>query len=376
MSRSLTIALLAMASTVATYALARQGAADQDKLEGVWRTLTIEVDGRYLPDEEAEKLKLAVAKDRMLFGGHGKGRLTRFKLDAMASPKTIDLTGVEDEQTALGIYELNGERLKISLAQPGGKKRPTQFATEEIRNVVFTFEHVKLAAGDKSAADLIKEHEGAAPTEAMKASARNLQLLALAIHNYHDQHGNFPQPAIYGMDGKPLLSWRVALLPYLEQEPLYKEFRLDEPWDSKHNKALVERMPSVFAPVRGKTKEPFSTYYCVFTSTADANPGAMFVADPKITLGFASVTDGTSNTMMIVEAAEAVAWTNPGDLVYDPQKPLPKLGGLFTAGFHCCMGDGSTRFFKKDLYQDEPILRALITRNGGEVVDDSKYSER
>ena len=63
------------------------------------------------------------------------------------------------------------------------------------------------------------------------------------MHNYREAHGRFPAPAIQGKDGKPLLSWRVAILPYLEEDGLYQSFKLDEPWDSPHNKPLLERMP-------------------------------------------------------------------------------------------------------------------------------------
>src|SRR5207253_5726964 len=76
----------------------------------------------------------------------------------------------------------------------------------------------------------------------------NLKQIAIAFHNYASAHrDHFPAAAIYSKDGKPLLSWRVALLPYLEQDNLYKQFKLDEPWDSEHNKKLIARMPKVFA---------------------------------------------------------------------------------------------------------------------------------
>src|SRR5205807_1793185 len=116
------------------------------------------------------------------------------------------------------------------------------------------------------------------------------------------------------------LSWRVALLPYLEQNPLYKAFKLDEPWDSAHNKTLLAQMPELFAPVAGKTKEPLSTYYQVFTG-----PGTVFDGPKGLRL-VADIPDGTSNTILIVEAGEAVAWTRPEDVPYSPKKDLPKLG--------------------------------------------------
>src|SRR5207245_10819748 len=79
-------------------------------------------------------------------------------------------------------------------------------------------------------------------------SRNKLKQLALAFHNYHNTTRHFPQPATLDKDGKPLLSWRVELLPVMEQAKLYSEFKHDEPWDSEHNKKLLEKMPSVFAP--------------------------------------------------------------------------------------------------------------------------------
>src|SRR5947209_11024222 len=148
--------------------------------------------------------------------------------------------------------------------------------------------------GDRAASD---QDDGAvALAKERNRSANNLKQIVLALHNYHDNFGMFP-PAAYvdrshpknqalprldldaeqlakakgevQVDGKsvklPLLSWRVAILPYIEEQALYQQFHLDEPWDSAHNKTLLAKMPKLYAPVRGKTKEPGMTYYQVFT---------------------------------------------------------------------------------------------------------------
>ena len=107
----------------------------------------------------------------------------------------------------------------------------------------------------------------------------NLKRIGLALHNYQSAEGHFPAAAITGKDGKPLLSWRVAILPYLEDydgrgcEDLYKAFRLDEPWDSPHNKPLLARMPAVFAAPGKGDRQPFSTVYRGFVSVHE--PGEM-----------------------------------------------------------------------------------------------------
>jgi hypothetical protein len=221
---------------------------------------------------------------------------------------------------------------------------------------VLTVSGIALRAEDEKKAD------DADLATARQASANNLKQLALAVIQYCDQNkGTVPPPAVLDKDGKPLYSWRVLVLPFLNEEKLYKEFHLDEPWDSEHNKTLLEKMPKVFAPVRGKTKEPHATYY-----QAIVGPGAGFEERQRPRFP-ASFTDGTSNTIMLAEAAEAVPWTKPAELDYDPKKPLPKFGTLFPDGFHVALWDGSAHLFKKDF--DEQQMRFVITRSGGEVAD-------
>jgi hypothetical protein len=190
-------------------------------------------------------------------------------------------------------------------------------------------------------------------------SQNNLKQIALASINYADTYMHLPAQAIFGKDGKPLLSWRVSILPYIEQDALFKEFHLDEPWDSEHNKRLLARIPPVFA-MPGSRKGSTDTYYLSFVG-----PGAYF--EGKKGLRFpAEFTDGTSNTIMVVEAAQGVPWTKPEDLPFDPNKPLPKLGGHFPGGFNAALCDGSVRFLRDTISQE--TLKAAITRNGGEVL--------
>ena len=74
----------------------------------------------------------------------------------------------------------------------------------------------------------------------------DLKELALALRSYNDAYGHFPPAAVSDKSGKPLLSWRVLMLPWIQQGKLFKEFHLDEPWDSDHNKKLLEKMPPLF----------------------------------------------------------------------------------------------------------------------------------
>jgi hypothetical protein len=157
--------------------------------------------------------------------------------------------------------------------------------------------------------------------------------------------------------GKALLSWRVALLPFLGGEELYRQFRLNESWDSPHNRQLLKRMPPVYGPAGAK---PGSTHFQVFVG-----PNAGF--EKHRGLHFADIADGLSNTILIVNAGNAVPWTKPEDLTYDPDQPLPELGDESAEGIQAVGFDGAFHMLKRNI--EEPILRALITRNGGEVID-------
>jgi prepilin-type processing-associated H-X9-DG protein len=189
-------------------------------------------------------------------------------------------------------------------------------------------------------------------------SRNNLKLIGLALHYSHEANSHFPGN-ITDKDGKPLLSWRVAILPYVEEEQLYKQFKLDEPWDSEHNKKLIKQMPKLYLPVRGEVKEGH-TFYQSFTGK-----GAFLGGEKPSKL--ADITDGTSNTLMAVEAGEPVIWTKPEDISFDPKKELPKLGGLFGGGFNALLCDGSVRTLKKNV--DPKTLKALITIAGGEQIN-------
>jgi RNA polymerase sigma factor (sigma-70 family) len=262
---------------------------------------------------------------------------------------------------------------------------------------------------------------------------RQLASIGTALGHYHSNWGHLPPPANTDKFGKPLLSWRVALLPFLEQDNLYQQFKLDEPWDSPHNRKLIARMPRVFAAI-GKTPRPHMTYFqyivgpdAVFKSHRSkfpllggrpSGPGGMMGPmgggsgggpsmggprgasrpggggvmpgmggtgmsvpgmgapggflrrgeDDALPMIPQSFPDGTSNTLLVVEAGTPVVWTRPDDVPYDPKKPLPRLGGQFASVIHGLTADWVVHAMPRRL--DERTLRAAITPAGGEPSGD------
>ena len=194
-------------------------------------------------------------------------------------------------------------------------------------------------------------------------SSNNLKQLGLALHNYESAYRHLPATAILERGtGKPLLSWRVAILPFIEEAALYNEFHLDEPWDSEHNIKLLDRMPATFSHKAKKVKPGYTVY------VAPVNEETLLRKDELTT--FADITDGLSNTIMVVEASEeaAVPWTKPEDLDIDPANPLNKLASNATPGIlQALFGDGSVRVIS--LSVDVNVLNALFTRAGGEVTN-------
>ncbi len=347
---------------------------DRAKLQGTWQARSLMKGGKEMPEAEVKSIKMTFAADKVsIHKGDGVSKDGTYKLDATKKPREIDIT--IGDKTGLGIYQLEGNTLTLCLTEGEGA-RPSEFKSEPgTRQVLVVLKRAKAAkekGAEKGALNPAGPEQAQARAAdtcqvgaARAASANSLKIIGLAMHNYHDANRSFPAAAIHGKDGKPLLSWRVALLPYLEQNNLYRQFKLDEPWDSEHNKKLLAKIPQVYAPIAGNAKEPHSTYFRVFTG-----PGTLFEGDKGQRI--AAVTDGTSNTILAVEAGAAVPWTKPDELPFTPAGKLPKLGGLSQGGFNILMADGSVRFIRRDF--DAQTLRGAITRNGGEVVDLDKLS--
>ncbi|MEQ8838044.1 MAG: DUF1559 domain-containing protein, partial [Lacipirellulaceae bacterium] len=187
----------------------------------------------------------------------------------------------------------------------------------------------------------------------------NMRQIQLAILNYESAMGKLPNN-VYDDEGNAILSWRVVILPYLEAGWIHDNIRMDEPWDSDHNKQFLAQMPEVFKSPSGMAAEGKTRYLAL------AGEGTMRDGDEEI--GFRHVTDGTSNTLSFVHANKDVAvdWMKPDDLPFNPERPFKGLlneQGMFLGAFV----DGSVSRISNGIAKDAMV--AFATRAGGEVVD-------
>jgi hypothetical protein len=268
-------------------------------------------------------------------------------------------------QLALGLLSKEIEKSAKEGKDAKGNTELLRFAESTVKAVKVERKdavlHASLSVNPEPAiAALVESVQKIREAAARIQSSNNLKQLVLAMMIYHDTNAKFPAAAVFDKNGKPLLSWRVTILPYLEQEKLYKEFHLDEPWDSEHNKKLIDKMPRVYLAPDDGSKTHLTRYQ------AFVGKGAFF--EGTTGLRIADITDGLSNTIMVVEAPKGVPWTKPEDLAFDDGKLLPRVVDPMKNGFMAGLCDGSVRFFKKTM--KEGTLRLYIQRNDGLPIPD------
>lgn len=237
-------------------------------------------------------------------------------------------------------------------------------------------------------------HSGGPFTAAGEAASRarcanNLRSLGLTFQAYREGRGHLPVVAITDPQGKPLLSWRVTILPWIKVydrergeiadygfDRLYKMFRLDEPWDSPHNIALLEHMPTIYlCPSEGRSAREGLTNYRVVAGPSTIFEGLEGVESSKVDEGFitrdgqpsafGTASDGLGDTLMLFESSQAIPWTKPDDLTFGPNLPAPPLGSKHPGEFLIVLADGSVRGIKAATPPER--IRALITRNGADA---------
>jgi serine/threonine-protein kinase len=186
---------------------------------------------------------------------------------------------------------------------------------------------------------------------------RNMDRVAEAMKAYHAANGRFPPATVTDADGKPLYSWRVLLLPYLNQQDLYRRFHLNRAWDHPSNATLLRRIPKEYA-MPGDAKDTVSTPIQVLVG-----PGGLF--DNAEGRQLSQITDGAANTFLLIESGDIVPWSKPADVVFDPRKYVPHRG-LFPGAFHATTADFVTHSFADTI--PERVFLAHFTRAGGETI--------
>jgi uncharacterized protein (TIGR03067 family) len=336
---------------------------DQERIKGTWLLTAGERYGFQFDEDQLDREpEFTFTADRLEMKrkeiqGQKESRLQfTYKILPGEQPKVIALTfddGPAKGKAFRGIYAFEGENLKLCMDMFDGNEPKTFAGPKGTQFTLYELERKEKRERDDANGKLRE-------AKARQLTEKSLHDIGIAFHNYHNDYNRLPSATICDANGQPLLSWRVTVLPWVGQDNLWKFFKIDEPWDSEHNKKLIPMMPKIFAPRMSKTADPFTTYYRVFHGT-----GAAFEGTKGLHLA-RDFPDGISTTILVVEAGEAVPWTKPDELEYDPAKPLPKLGGQFKDGFYMVMADGSKHFVQSKF--DEKVFRCLITRNDGKDV--------
>jgi uncharacterized protein (TIGR03067 family) len=316
------------------------------KLDGAWVIESAIAGGKTDDKSKGEVMTFAAG----MVTGMGPTPVP-FTVTLTKDPHWIDVTiPIGKDKTAIlaGIFKL--DEGKLYLCVPGPKNltdRPKDFEGKDAFVAV-----LRRASKDDSKYSRIR-------------SVNNLKQIGLAIHNYHDQNKALPPAGTSGKDdatGKPLLSWRVAILPYIEEDALYREFDLDKPWDDPKNLKLIAKMPKLYMIPGVDAKEGMTHYRTLVGPGTVLEPRKMGKGGKLIGRQLFNLPDGSSNVIMVVEAKDPTIWTKPDDLPYDPKGPLPKFG-VVPAGFNAAFADGSVRFIPAGV--PEKILRPYLTGDNG-----------
>lgn len=281
-------------------------------------------------------------------------------VDTLSAAKTLAsnyLTRMQDTRTKTNVPMDPMERMLLTTAVSKGKELlgSMRFETNEPSSATFT---AQIEAGSEAGLAVILPAIAASRKAALRSqSANNLKQLLLALHNYHDTYKHFPPVIVRDATSGTERSWRVEILPYLEGgAELYNQYRQDEAWDSPANLKVLKQMPKVFS-FPGSVDSTDTPYQAIAS-----NDGGLTLTPAGMPPTFAVVTDGSSNTVFLVETKPMVPWTKPVDVTDADQV---REVAVHTGGFHAGFGDGSVRFIAESI--NPTLWHALTTRSGREV---------
>ncbi len=301
----------------------------------------------------------ALKAAKMFVAGAEVGKTTKAKAhivcsnraDAVAAQKAIE----QGLLMALQAMEMQKESLKRSgdeLAYDLGKQLIDATRVETVAN------EVQIEASIKIDFDAILPMLTSAYAASLRNhSANNLRQIAISFHNYHDAHKKLPASVMVHESGKKY-SWRIAILPYIGEKEMYDSYDFDQEWNSLHNREVTSRMPDFFrSDIDDKDSTNSSWFMLTGTEGISDGQGSM-------TLEELANADGTSATILAVEAKRNVHWAKPEDIQVNPGGRFPKLGGFHKGGFNAAMGDASVRFVNENA--DAKLLWGLFTASGNE----------
>lgn len=329
----------------------------------------------FLPEQQAEYLLgMGMSLDRLLDLTEG------YYLGLTGLPQGLEVWRGLSQGPVRGLKVL---RVQVTEVQ-GGSKAVVQVGAEAAKELQPGAMLVLLRPAGSTTAELqavpdilsvLDEKGQASDTDAstlagLSQSTNHLKQIGLAMHNFHDVWKQFPPAVIYGPDGKPWHSWRVLILPFIEQQPLYQQYRFDEPWDGPNNRQLLDKVPPVYRDPIYKDARDCFTHYAVATGTGTAFPIEKQIPSESprrdrpanISLGasrMASFTDGTSNSLLAgsVSPDRKIPWMKPEDVVVDENFPgIGKPSGFAApfrigdkAGGVFLRADGSVTTIRSDI---------------------------
>lgn len=260
-----------------------------------------------------------------------------------------------------GLGTLLGDAFRVLLSDGSQINLPTDVNPETFAALV-----TKSGREPLDTNTLKRKHSDLNRPDAQRDQSNDLKKVGLAFHNYHSAYKRLPilNESMLDDDGRPLLSWRVYLLPFLEQQALWEQFHLDEPWDSPHNLSLLPLMPDVYRSV-GDSWDSVTTRLQTFidggTPEFHFRNGAPF-SSTGLGPRFRDFLDGLANTILVAESGDdaAVLWTKPDDILFDRHDPYGPLGNI-GEGFHTLRADGAVIWERAG--RDPERLNQLILHN-------------
>lgn len=204
------------------------------------------------------------------------------------------------------------------------------------------------------------------PVSGQNQCTNNLKQIGVAMHNYHDTYRCFPAAVLTDENDLPMRSWRVAILPFVEQAPLYDMYDFSEPWDGPNNGLLLDMfVPAYHCPDSVSMSSETSYVMIVGQGTVGGQPNEE--------VDFADIRDGTSNTVMAIEVDGAgIYWMEPRDITveeavtYITDPASSQFRQVHPGGVNVLFADGSVRFLQSSI--DPEMLRAMLTIDDGQAV--------